>query len=134
MSEQVTRELRLPASIDTVWQAIVAGSWLADRVELELRPGGEARFWEADGERRGWVEATLAPSASGSTPRRARLVFWWEREGEPATRVELSLAEEDPQLTLLRVRESRPLDALDLVATPLPGHGGSSYGPVLSAA
>jgi hypothetical protein len=36
--------------------------------------------------------------------------------------------------TLLRVVESRPLDVLDLSGTPLPGHGGRTFGPALVAA
>jgi uncharacterized protein YndB with AHSA1/START domain len=125
MSEQVMREVLVPAPIEAVWCEIVAGGWLADEVELELRPGGEARFRSAEGERRGWVEEARAP---------LRLTFWWELGDEPATRVELTLAREGEEATRVRVSETRPLDALDLVATPLPGSGGSTYGPVLLAA
>jgi hypothetical protein len=36
--------------------------------------------------------------------------------------------------SLLRVVETRPLHALDLVGIPLPGTGGAGYGPALVAA
>ena len=48
--------------------------------------------------------------------------------------MELTLTEIEPGRTLLRVVESLPLDVLDLVGTPLPGHGGVTYGPALIAA
>jgi hypothetical protein len=35
---------------------------------------------------------------------------------------------------LLHIIESRPMDVLDLVGIPLPGHGGATYGPALVAA
>ncbi len=36
--------------------------------------------------------------------------------------------------TRLRIVETRPLEVLDLVGIPLPGHGGARYGPALVAA
>jgi len=134
MSEQVTREIELDAPIGAVWRAIVAGSWLAEEVQLELRPGGEARFQDRVGQKRGWVEEARRPAARTGARHTARLCFWWEAEGEPATRVELALSGPEDGPTLLRVRETRPLDALDLIATPLPGAGQGSYGPILLAA
>jgi hypothetical protein len=53
---------------------------------------------------------------------------------EPAARVELTLTEIESERTLLRVVESRPLDVLDLVGTPLPGYGGAAYRLALVAA
>jgi uncharacterized protein YndB with AHSA1/START domain len=129
MSERVTRELLVPAPIEAVWREIIGGGWLAEEVELDLRPGGAARFRSAEGDRSGWIEEARPPGR-----RSARLAFWWEREGAPATRVELSLTAEADETTLVRVCETRPLDALDLIATPLPGQSGNGYGPVLLAA
>ena len=55
-------------------------------------------------------------------------------DDEPASRVELALTAIGPERTLLRVVESRPLEVLDLVGIPLPGHGGATHGPALVAA
>ena len=124
MTDRIERELLLPASREEVWDAITAGGWLADEVQLDLRPGGDAVFLSEDGIKTGWVEEALAP---------VRLAFWWAADGEPATRVELTL-ESAADATRLRVVESRPLELLDLVGTPLPHHGANSYGPALVAA
>jgi uncharacterized protein YndB with AHSA1/START domain len=124
MADRIERELRLEAPPATVWQAITGDGWLADEVQLELHPGGEARFRSAEGVKQGWVEEARAPD---------RLAFWWARGEEPATRVELRLDEEDGG-TRLRIRETRPLEVLDLVGIALPGSAGRSYGPALIAA
>ena len=54
-------------------------------------------------------------------------------DDEPASRVELKIEERDAG-SRLRVVETRPLEVLDLVGVPLPGAGGSTYGPALVAA
>lgn len=122
--DRVQRELLLPASPRDVWDAVTSPGWLADEVRLDLRPGGDATFRSRQAVKTGWVEEVRAP---------ARLAFWWAADGEPATRVELTL-EAERDATRLRVVESRPLELLDLVATPLPGSGGRSFGPALVAA
>jgi uncharacterized protein YndB with AHSA1/START domain len=124
MAEQIERELLIEASPAEVWDAITAPGWLADDVQLDLLPGGDAYFRTGDELREGWVEDVAAPE---------RLAFWWSVDGEPASRVELTLTELD-ECTHLRVVESRPLELLDLVGTPLPGIGGRRYGPALVAA
>jgi uncharacterized protein YndB with AHSA1/START domain len=125
MSERVERELEIPATAEEVWDAVTGEGWLADEVQLDLRPGGDASFWSAkDGVKTGWVEDVVEPE---------RLAFWWASDGEPATRVELTLVP-DGELTLLRVVETRPLDLLDLIGMPLPGVGGKTFGPALVAA
>jgi uncharacterized protein YndB with AHSA1/START domain len=124
MSERIERELLLPATPETVWEAVTGDGWLADRVALDLRPGGEAEFESADGVRTGWVEDVSAPE---------RLTFWWSHDDEPASRVELSI-EPGGEHTRLRIVETRPLDVLDLVGVPLPGAGGATFGPALVAA
>jgi uncharacterized protein YndB with AHSA1/START domain len=124
MSDRIERELWLPAPPEAVWQAVTGDGWLADRVSLDLQPGGDARF-ESDGAvRSGWIEGVSAPE---------RLSFWWAEDDEPASRVELRI-EARGEWSRLRVVETRPLEALDLVGLPLPGAGGVSYGPALVAA
>jgi uncharacterized protein YndB with AHSA1/START domain len=130
MSERVRRELLLPASVEDVWEAVTGDGWLADEVRLELRPGGEAYFGLASGAKTGWIEEVLVPERSGSD--RARLAFWWACDGEPASRVELTL-EARHEATRLRIVETRPLELLDLVGVPLPGISGPSFGPALLA-
>jgi uncharacterized protein YndB with AHSA1/START domain len=124
MSERIERELLIAASPAEVWEAMTAEGWLADEVELRLEPGGEASFRTGTQLKTGWVEEVLEPE---------RLVFWWAADEEPATRVELTLTAV-PDGTWVRVVESRPLDLLDLVGTPLPHVGGRRYGPALVAA
>src|SRR5438270_5562760 len=82
MNDQVERELLLPAPPQVVWEVITTPGFLADEVDFDLQPGGEARF---DNGRTGWVEEAIAPE---------RLVFWWSFDGEPASRVELTLEPE----------------------------------------
>lgn len=124
MSVRVERELLIAASLDEVWEVVTSANWLADEVELRLEPGGEASFRTGTQLKTGWVEEVLAPE---------RLAFWWAEDEEPATRVELTLTA-IPDGTWVRVVESRPLDLLDLVGTPLPHVGGRRYGPALVAA
>lgn len=130
MEDLVRRELWLKARAREVWDAVIADGWLAEQVDLELWPGGEASFRCADGQRQGWVEEACAP---GDEDQQGRLAFWWARDGEAASRVELTI-DELRDGTRLRVVEARPLDAVDLVGLPLPGRGGRAYGPALVAA
>jgi uncharacterized protein YndB with AHSA1/START domain len=124
MTERIERELWLPATPEAVWEAVTSDGWLAQRVSLELRPGGDAQFVSDDRVRIGWVEEVSAPE---------RLSFWWAIDDEPASRVELRI-EALGERTRLRVVESRPLEVLDLVGVPLPGVGGARFGPALVAA
>jgi uncharacterized protein YndB with AHSA1/START domain len=125
MTDQIERELLLPAPPDEVWEAVVGPGFLGEDVQLDLIPGGDAQFVTGEQVRSGWVEEAAAPE---------RLVFWWGVDGDPATRVELTLEPEGEAATRLRVVEARPLEVLDLVGIPLPGSGGASYGPALLAA
>jgi uncharacterized protein YndB with AHSA1/START domain len=125
MSDRIERELVIHACRERVWEAITSDGWLGDEVALELLPGGDAHMRSGDEVKTGWVEEAVAP---------VRLAFWWATDGDPATRVELTLEQAGEAATLLRVVESRPLDVLDLVGTPLPGAGGSTFGPALVAA
>ena len=137
MPDLIEREMDLPAPIEMVWEAVTdprwLGDWLADEVSLELWPGGDARFAIDGRVRTGWVEEVSGPPAPGRDSAEARLAFWWAEDGEPASRVELSLTRVEHG-TRLRVVETRPLALLDLVGIPLPGQGGRRYGPALVAA
>ena len=129
--ERVEREQLIPAPPDQVWQVITSDGWLADEVRLELKPGGDAHFSWAEATREGWVEEAVASE---------RLIFWWADDGEPASRVELTLEPEGVAATRLRVLEARPLEVLDVIGLPLPGSSGAdpglgvNQGPVLLAA
>ena len=123
MTDQIERELVLPAPPKQVWEVITGPGWLAGEVELELEPGGEARFGDEDEVRTGWVEEAVEPE---------RLVFWWSADGEPASRVELTLEPSEDGYTRLRVVEARPLEVLDVTGIPLPG-GGARRGPSMLA-
>jgi uncharacterized protein YndB with AHSA1/START domain len=103
---------------------VTSDGWLAERVSLDLRPGGEAQFESADRVRSGWVEDVSAPE---------RLSFWWSIDDEPASRVELHI-DARGETTRLRIVETRPLEVLDLIGVPLPGAGGARFGPALVAA
>lgn len=137
MTELIRREMNLEATPEEVWAALtdpdLLGAWLADEAWLELWPGGEARFVIDGRERAGWVEEAAAPPSDGRGE--GRLTFWWADDGEPASRVELTLRRLDGGPgTRLRVVETRPLEVLDLVGVPLPGHGGRRFGPALVTA
>ncbi len=125
MTDRVERELALEATAEEIWEAVTGDGWLADEVELDLRPGGDAYFHSDETTRTGWVEEAIAPS---------RLAFWWALDDQPASRVELTLEPLDGDCTRLRVVESRPLEVLDLVGIPLSRFGGASFGPALVAA
>ena len=97
---KLNREITLPASPAEVWDSLTEPAWLGQDASIDLRPAGEVRV----GERAGFVEEAEEPR---------RLVFWWSRPEEDATRVEIDLEEADGE-TVLRVVESRPLAMLDL--------------------
>jgi len=131
-ADRIERELVLPASPEQVWEVVTGSGWLADEVELDLAPGGDARFRSDDSLKEGWVEEAIAPEPVSE--RGGRLVFWWAREDEVATRVELTLEPEGDDCTRLRVCEARALELLDVVGIPVPGSGGTSHGPALLVA
>ena len=104
---ELNREITLPATRDEVWDSLAEPGWLGSDAAIELRPAGEVRA----GERSGFVEEAQAQH---------RLVFWWSRPGEDATRVEIELEDADDhegEATIVRVVESRPLALLDLRGT-----------------
>lgn len=131
MTDRVSRELVLPAPVEEVWEIVTTSGWLAEEVQLELVAGGDARFLSPEEEKSGWVEDVVPPSGSDQG---GRLIFWWSAGDEPATRVTLTMEPLDSGLTHLHIVETRPLEVLDLVGTPLPGAGGQTFGPALVAA
>jgi uncharacterized protein YndB with AHSA1/START domain len=97
---ELSREITLPAPAEEVWRSLEQPEWLGEDASIDLRPDGELRA----GDRTGFVEEAEEPR---------RLVFWWSRPGEDASRVELEL-EEDGDETHVRVVESFPLRMLDV--------------------
>jgi uncharacterized protein YndB with AHSA1/START domain len=134
MSDRIERRVELPTTLELAWQAVTdpdwLALWLADEIRLDPCPGGEAIFQIGAETRSGWVEEMSPPDENGT----GRLAFWWAPDDEPASRVELTVISMATERTLLRVVETRPLDVLDLVGTPLPGHSGRSFGPAVVAA
>jgi uncharacterized protein YndB with AHSA1/START domain len=121
MTDQIERELLLPAPPEQVWEVVIGPGFLAEEVELDLEPGGDARF----DERSGWIEQCIEAEC---------IAFWWSADGEPASRVELTLEPEADGYTRLRVIEARPLEVLDVTGIPLPGgSGGAQRGPAMTA-
>ncbi len=97
---ELNREITLPVAPDEVWDSLAEPAWLGEDASIDLHPSGEVRA----GERSGFVEEVDEPR---------RLVFWWSRPGEDATRVEIEI-EAAAEGTVVRVLESRPLALLDL--------------------
>ncbi len=106
----IEREIVLPSPREDVWEALTEPErledWFANDVDLDLRPGGGARFRWSNGEERHAVVTEVEPER--------RLVFEWEDEGE----VTFTL-EDDVDGTRLTVVESSPAwsTALDLQAS-----------------
>ena len=108
----IEREIVLPSPREDVWEALTEPErledWFANDVDLDLRPGGDARFRWSNGEERRAVVIEVEPER--------RLAFEWEDEGL----VEFTLAD-DADGTRLTVVESSPAwsTALDLQASAL---------------
>jgi uncharacterized protein YndB with AHSA1/START domain len=108
----IEREIVLPSPREDVWEALTEPErledWFANDVDIDLRPGGGARFRWSDGEERHATVVEVEPER--------RLTFEWEDEGL----VEFTL-EDDPDGTRLVVVESSPAwsTALDLQASAL---------------
>ena len=139
MTDLIERELELPCLPEELWQALTdrdwLESWLAEAVDLELRPGGDARFVVGGEAREGWVEEVRPPEPGDRGGRSGCLTFWWQSEDAPPSRVCIELTPTD-RGTRIRVVEARPLDVLDLVGIPLPGQshlGERRFGPALVA-
>ena len=127
MSDEVTREVLVPATLAEVWQALtepeLLTAWIGEEADrIELRPGGEVRI----GDREGFVEE-LEPEA--------RLTFWWAEGDAETTRVEIRLEPQEGG-TLVVVEETRPLALLDARGIDLADQLGvrRPHSPELSAA
>ena len=108
----IRKEIVLPAGREEVWAALTdprqLEEWFANDVELDLRPGGGARFSWGNGESRTATVTEVQPIE--------RLAFDWEGEGG----VEFTL-EDDVDGTRLTVVETSPAwtTALALQASAL---------------
>ena len=108
----IRKEIVLRSPRDQVWRALTdpaaLADWFANEVELDLRPGGKARFRWANGEQR---RARVTAVESGE-----RLAFAWDDEGA----VEFTLSDEE-EGTRLIVVETTPAwtTALELQASAL---------------
>jgi uncharacterized protein YndB with AHSA1/START domain len=126
--QAVRREVILAVDRDRAWAALgdarELATWLADEVELEIRPGAEGTLRWHDGEER---HAVVEEVQEG---RRVSL-RWWEPGGEP-TIVELTL-DDAPGGTRLIVIEL-PVMALDVVGPMLPTATDVRWGPQMAAA
>jgi uncharacterized protein YndB with AHSA1/START domain len=109
--EVVERRVRLPAPPEEVWAEVAdpgrLSAWFGARVELDLRPGGPARFRWPDGTERGGLIEDVEPGRL--------LAFRWapfERLADgtpvrrPAGRVEVTLEPAPEGQTDLVVRET----------------------------
>jgi uncharacterized protein YndB with AHSA1/START domain len=92
MNDVIERDLVLPQPLERVWAALTdpkeLGSWFPDRVELDVRPGGEGTFTfdTDDGDH---VAAVTVEAIEPMT----RFAFWWgEANGsEQRTLVDFTL-------------------------------------------
>jgi uncharacterized protein YndB with AHSA1/START domain len=129
IDEQVVRrETVLPVDRETAWAALCdadeLATWLADEVDLEIRPGAEGVVrWDSGEERQASVE---------EVEERRRLVLrWWEPGGQESI-VELTL-DDVPDGTRLVVIEV-PVVALRVAAAGLDIGRQASPGPQMLAA
>ncbi|HEY2813359.1 MAG TPA: SRPBCC domain-containing protein [Acidimicrobiales bacterium] len=109
----IQREIVIDAPTEIVWRTITEpdqiAQWFADRVELDLRPGGNGTFVFED---RATAQATTAPIVVETVEAPHRFTFrWGHSEGEPANvgnsvRVEFTLSAESGERTRLRVVET----------------------------
>lgn len=129
MSDEVTREVLVPAPPEEVWRSLtepeLLAEWLTEQASLDLRPGGELRLRLLDGDEREGFFDEIDPLQ--------RLSFWWTDDEGESTRVEFRL-EPVPEGTLVRVEESRPLAILDARGIDLASElGVSPPAPEMSA-
>lgn len=103
MPDVVERCVEVAAPAADVWAAVVdpeqLSEWLNVDVEMDVQPGGAARFVTPDGRRLGVVEQVVLEQ---------RLVFsWWPSPGFGRTsRVEIDLAETEHGTTTVHVMET----------------------------
>jgi uncharacterized protein YndB with AHSA1/START domain len=94
MQDTIERTIRIPVNVEVVWDALTTtdgiSSWFGDEVEIDLRPGGEARF--------GWTEYSSSSHAVVvDVERPTRFSYRWADTGGlrvdegPSTLVEFTL-------------------------------------------
>jgi uncharacterized protein YndB with AHSA1/START domain len=115
----IEREILIEAPADVVWRTITEPAqieqWFADRVELDLRPGGADTFVFED---RATSKEMSAPLVVDAVQPPHRFAFRWSHpEGQSpvagnSTLVEFLLTAESDERTRLRVVET----GLDLVS------------------
>jgi uncharacterized protein YndB with AHSA1/START domain len=92
---EVIRTTELDAPIGDVWRALTdsdeLSNWLADDVELDVRPGGVGRMRFPDGEK-----SVLVTEVE---PERRLSLLWWGDDGETSS-VELVVIPREQQTTL----------------------------------
>jgi uncharacterized protein YndB with AHSA1/START domain len=76
MNDVIERDLVLPQPVERVWAALTdpqqLGSWFPDRVELDVRPGGEGTFtFDVEGGEH--VAGVVVEAVEPMT----RFAFWW---------------------------------------------------------
>ncbi len=127
MDEAVRREIELSVDRAAAWPEVsrLAG-WVADEVDLDLRPGARGTFRWADGTRREAVVEEIEPGR--------RLAFTWSgQDGEPSL-VELTLDDAPGGGTILTVVEI-PLVALRVAShAVVAGSERAARGPAMVAA
>ena len=98
--------------------------WLADEVELEVRPGAEGTARWSDGTERHVVVDEVEAGR--------RLALCWWADGEDATLVDLTLEEraDGTRLVVIEV----PVRVIEAVGASLPAGGSAARGPQLAAA
>lgn len=109
----IEREIVIDAPAEVVWATITEpdqiSAWFADRVELDLRPGGHGRltFVGAEG-----GDAATVPLVVDAVDPPSRFAFRWARPGDRSAEgsntllVEFTLVAEAPERTRLRVSET----------------------------
>jgi uncharacterized protein YndB with AHSA1/START domain len=111
------RQVVIPASPEQLWDALTepesVAAWFGSEVQWDLRPGGPARFLEADGSvRRGVVESVF--------PVRHLSFRWWREDrdgGSDASRVTYTLEPEDEgtRLTVTEQPVARPVASVGVI-------------------
>ena len=109
----IGREILIDAPVDVVWRTITEPDqieqWFADRVQLDLQPGGTGTFVFED---KASAKETIAPLVIEAVEPPLRFAFRWSHpEGESPTSgnsmlVEFLLTVEGDERTRLRVVET----------------------------
>jgi uncharacterized protein YndB with AHSA1/START domain len=123
----VRREVVLPVTREEAWELVEdpreLEGWLADEVDLDLRPGAEGVVRWTDGTERAARVEEVEPGR--------RIALQWWAPGEEPTLVELTLddTEGGTRLTVLEV----PLRTLHAVGARIPGAASGAGGPQMAA-